>query len=279
MNTQLYDLMHRDVQDLTPDLEALTTSARRRGLSIRRRRQALGTLGALGVVAVVAAGATQLSAAPGPGRMADRPAATSPAVEGTVRATGEATAAGLAQLLAQAAEGRATRLAGQSPNDAASRDTYGELRWTPADGSGFSEVGLNVQPGFSWDIYRCTKGQVACSVTRSGGATLMTYEEVTQVPDGNGIRVVADLLRADGVRVVASATNGADLPGNKWQITRPRPPFTAEQLTRVVSQPWWGPRLPARLQAEGAALSGYTDLNEDRGDWVRGRPKVPTPSP
>jgi hypothetical protein len=279
MNTQLSDLMHRDVQDLTPDLDALTQAARRRGLSIRRRRQALSTLGAVAAVAVIAVGSTQLRGSAD----SSRPAATAPTTpapttqaSGTTRLSGEATAAGLRDLLGEVVQGRATSFAGQ--DSTVSYDSYGELRWFPADGSGFSDVGLNVQPGFESRIYHCQAWQVACTVTRSGGAKLMTFEEVTEVAGGKGIRVTADLLRADGVRVVASATNGAELPANKWHITRARPAFTAQELALVVGQSWWGPRLPAELQREGAALPGYTDLDSDRGDWLDGSPTAkPTP--
>jgi hypothetical protein len=287
MNNQLHDLMHRDVRELNPDLTALTIAARRQGLSIRRRRQALSTVGAAGIVAVVVVAATQLPWASSDTRT---PSATTPAsalptptspldVPGTAALTGEGTAAGLRHALESVADGRSTDFAGQSSTVEASRDSYGELRWHPADGSGFSEVGLNVQMGFDEDIYRCTQWQVACTVTRSGGATLMTFEEVTRTSGGNGIRVTADLLRADGVRVVASATNGEDLPANKWRITRPRPPFTAQQLTRVISQPWWGPRLPAGLQQAGKSLIDYTDLNANGGDWIDGQPPKATPTP
>jgi hypothetical protein len=288
MNHQLHDLMHRDVRELNPDLTALTIAARRQGLSIRRRRQALSTVGAAGIVAVIAVAATQLPWATGDTRT---PAATAPAsvqpsptppleVPGTAVLTGEGTAAGLRYALESMAEGRSTDFAGQPSDVNVSGDSFGELRWHPADGSGFSDVGLNVQPGFDEDIYRCEDWQRACTLTRSGGATLMTYEEVTGTAGGNGIRVVSDLLRVDGVRVVASATNGEDLPSNKWRITRPRPAFTAEELTRVVSQPWWGPRLPAGLQQAGKALPGYTDLDADRGDWIDGQPSAEaTPTP
>ncbi len=292
MNNQLHDLMHREVRELTPDVSALTAAARRQGLSIRRRRQALSTLGAVGVVAAIAFGSTLLpdpTSAPGTAATppAETPATVTPSptspldAPGTVRVTGEATTAGLRYLLEDTFEGHATDFAGQASTARVSRDSYGELRWNPADGSGFSDVGLNIQPAFAEvEIYRCRDWQVACTVTHSHGATLMTYEEVTSVADGEGIRVVADLLRADGVRVVAFAINGRELPANKWQITRPRPGFSAEQLTRVVSQPWWGARLPAGLQKEGESLPDYTDLNADRGDWIDGQPQAKaTPSP
>lgn len=289
MNTQLHDLMHRDVQELVPDLDALTAAARRRGLSIRRRRQALGTLGAVAAIAVVAVGATQLQGtADGREPAASLPTTLAPA-SGTVPATGEATTAGLRDLLDEMAGGRAAQFAGQDSTE--SQDSYGELRWFPADGSGFSDVGLNLQPGFAdrpvtladvrhTKIYRCESWQVACSVTRRDGATLMTYEEVRPTAAGNGIRVTADLLRADGVRVVASATNGADLPANKWRISRPRPALSAEQLTSIVSEPWWGPRLPAQLGQEGKQLTGYTDLDEKiDGQWAYRLPDSATSTP
>ena len=63
----------------------------------------------------------------------------------------------------------------------------------------------------------------ACRVTTLGdGSLLRTYAEHTQAAEGGtGERLVAEHL-TDQARVVASATNGFEGPGNHWDITRPR---------------------------------------------------------
>jgi hypothetical protein len=208
------------------------------------------------------------SSGPSAGSPASEPTPGSTAATGTVPLTGRATVAGLRQLVEEIAEGRSAEFAPQASPEGSAESTaesYGRLRWLPADGSGFSDVGLNLQPGFRpadlapgarslsevgaslSNIYRCEPWQRACSVTREGGAILMTYEEVTPTAGGDGIRVTADLLRTDGVRV-----------------SRPRPALSAEQLTSIVSAPWWGPRLPAELRRAGKRLPSYRPERRDR---------------
>ena len=73
------------------------------------------------------------------------------------------------------------------------------------------------------------------------------------------LRRVADLLRVDGVRVVASSSNGRELSGNRWDITRDKPPLSYTQLYLVVSNPWFGPTMDERFSR--VTLSDYTDLD------------------
>lgn len=270
MSTSLHELMHRAVEDTVPDLGRISTAARSRGLAIRRRRQALSAVGAATALVVIVLGAGQLGGpaqhgAPAAGApRASEPASTpaSPTPARTVPLTGRATVAGLISTVSAMAPGTPSNLRGQ--DSAVSSDTYGEMRWTPSDGTGLSVIGINVQPGFkSTEIYRCRAWQVSCRVIhRAQGATLMTYEEHTPTAAGDGIRTVADLFRTDGVRVVASSTNGIELPASRWKLTRPRPYLSTSQLYLVVAEPWWGPTIDERLQQQGLRLPSYDDLTQ-----------------
>ena len=157
-----------------------------------------------------------------------------------------------------------------------SEEAYAELHFQPSDHGGYSLVGINVQPAFAeTEIYRCRSWQLQCRVLHpTADSTLMTYEEHSQTAEGLGIRVVADLLRADGVRVIASSSNGEELPANHWRVTRDRPPLSATQLYLVDSEPWWGPTMDERFADAGTRLSSYTDLDADRGDWLHGNPST-----
>ncbi len=104
----------------------------------------------------------------------------------------------------------------------------------------------------------------ACRVsTLPDGSLLRTYaEHSASVSGGTGERLVAERVVGQ-VRVVASATNGFELPANDWDITRPDAVLSTEQLTAVVSQPWWGFELPGGvLRGAGRALvHGVLDVS------------------
>ena len=271
MTTDLQDALHRAVDDLHPDLARIADSARRRGLGIRRRRQVLGAVGAAVSVTAVLAGSAllvdprtgQQPSADGPARTRLAPAPVFDVADGTRPLTGAATTAGLRDTMASLQAGHADDFAGQqSPGRI--RESYGTLTWHPLDGSGVSVLGVNVQPRLYYGrgIFRCSAGQHRCEVTHpTPDSTLMTYEEHTRTDAGTGITLVVDLLRADGLRVSAHATNGLDLGGDRWRVTRARPALSVAQLTTLVQQPWWGRRLPTALGEEGRRLPGYADLD------------------
>jgi hypothetical protein len=101
-----------------------------------------------------------------------------------------------------------------------------ELQWQDADAVGVSVVGINVQFHGQF-VSRCVPEdlqQADCEeATLPNGDKLTTYTETIPGQDGMGVRRVADLLRADGVRIAISATNGFQLPKGGWDITRPQP--------------------------------------------------------
>jgi hypothetical protein len=263
------------------DLHRLARVARSEGTRARRRQRGVALLGSAALVGVVAGGSALLlgpdpdraAALPVPGvtpsaTATDAPTASptdvasaTPTSEPTLDPadtgpfTGRGIAAALRFAVSDVEAGRAGAFAGQATDEA-----FGQLDWTDADGLGVSVVGVNVQPQMDF-VTSCTEAYVHhCTSSHRDGGTLTTYDELTPVRDGVGVRRVADFLRADGTRVVASATNGYDLPSNQWDVTRTQPPLGFAELARVVSQPWWGAELPTYFLEQGRALAPYDDL-------------------
>lgn len=264
----LHDHMQRAVDGAEPDLDRLSRVARAQGTRLRRRRQGVTALGAMAAVSVLAVG-VGLSAGGQPGgqRAADpaggpaaSPGATSD-LSRTAPLTGRGATAALAHVVASLEDGTASGFRGQGTP--AHHESYSELQWDDG-GGGVSVIGLNVQPGMRHET-SCRSVVAWCSVRKDENGTLTTYEEHTPVAEGVGIRRVAELVRADGVRVVVSSSNGHDLPRSQWDLTRPQPALTTEQLVRIVRQPWWGAELPARFDEQGEALEGYVDFESAVG--------------
>jgi acylphosphatase len=90
------------------------------------------------------------------------------------------------------------------------------------------------------DFYSCAgresagARQISCSARNlDDGSVLITYEQ----REGDLVRRVADVLRADGTRVVITAVNGAD--GKYGPATSEAPAYTQAQLAAVASSPEW----------------------------------------
>lgn len=255
----LRDELHRSVEDVSLDLDRLTAGARRQGLGIRRRRQALSVVGvAAAAVAAVgagvwAAGLPQAETRVAPAATGAATPAPSPSTAPDRPATGPATAAVLDTAAHRLLDGTSDTFEAQGT--AGSGETWASLHWTPQDGSGAGTLEVNMQPGFDApEIYRCRPWQSACHVTRQGGATLMTYEERSPYAGKVYVRRVADLLRADGVRVVVSNTNGFDLASNKYDVKRPQPAFSSDQLVRIARDRDFSPMMSAAVFARAAKL-------------------------
>ncbi len=276
--TDLRDRMHDTVSHHHADLATLTARARLQGTSLRRRRRQAVVGSALALVALVAA-----TGVAGAGLLANRhtehqqhpdvtsegPPAPAPAAD-TTPATGRVTAAALYAAVTDLVRGTGTDFAGQGPEQggASTRNTYAEFTFSPADGSGEGEIGVNVQdPSILDDNERgisaregfvCTEWMDTCQVTTlADGSLLRTYAEHTPAAEGGiGERLVAELL-TDQIRVVASATNGFDGSLNHWDITRPQAVLSIDQLTTVVTQEWWGFDLPAEF-AGARDVPSYT---------------------
>ena len=146
-----------------------------------------------------------------------------------------------------------------APEAGFSGDYYAQLVFD--DGAGAGEVGLNVQFGMGF-VSTCENSSwaVRCrSRALPGGGRLTTYDEESAAAGGTHVRRVADLLRADGVRVVVSASNGFDLSANQYDVRRPEPAFTVEQLAAIVRLDFSGDTLPGRYLEAGEQLRPFEE--------------------
>lgn len=286
----LHDHMDRATETVTTDLDRLSRAAQNDGTRIRRRRHGLmaaGTAAAVATVAATSFAITAIGSDDATQRADDlqtTPSQAAPAGKATtVPLTGRSTVAALESAIKLVADGSFDRYAGQgdatSPGDLG---TYGEVRFTPSDGSGFGMVGINVQDGQMIEDL----GKFGCndqfmldcaSRTLTNGDRLRTYREQ---PDGVGdVRQVAEIWTAgDELRIVASANNGTDLGSNQWDIERPDAVLTPKQLVQIVSQGYWGFEIPERFDAAGQQLSPYNNLDaeDDTSQPPGGQPLRPS---
>jgi hypothetical protein len=272
--TTLRDRMHETVDHDHTDLATLVERSREQGTKLRRRRRLAAAGAAVAMLAVVAAGAVAAggllpggSATPVAGdgggkhhaQAVDKPAKAHVAPKASTEtqpADGRLTAAALYAAVTDVVPGAGSDFAGQSPYPD-TRDTYAEFAFTPADGSGAGLVGVNVQDAQILategagprEGFHCLDWMRECQVVdQPDGSLLRTYAERSEAAGGGtGIRLVAERLTPDGVRVVASATNGFEGPSNQWDIRRPDAVLSIAQLVEVVSPTWWGFALPAEL--------------------------------
>lgn len=269
----LHDHLERDLHarvsqgDCYLDVARLGRVARTQGTRVLRRRRAVAVVAGVSAVTVAAVGVSAVPHGAGDGARDLVAAGVSnsrsnsaqndfdPAHPGpTGPATGRGLAAALRWAVADLQDGSATNFGGQEAHE-----WYANLEWTSADGQGVSVIGVNVQNDMRHG--NCDSTYLDCrESTLSDGSLLMTFEEHTAVADGTGISRTADLMRSDGVRVVVSATNGFDLPSSQWDITRPQPPLSAAQLTRLAQEPFWGATLPTYFLEQGRDLQPYEAL-------------------
>lgn len=290
----LHDLMRESVDHATRrtpiDTVALAASAQRDGARLRRRRQGLALGGSVAAIAVLTLGVSALpgfggseapeaayadtSATPAPPVVSPAPTdgtTTDPLVSETpappaslVPITGRATTALLRDLALAQRPGAASEYAGQD----AGGEPYGEFVLTP-EGEGLGVVGINVQPIAILDgePRDCSpRFMRQCQVTTlDNGDLLRTYAEPgVPTAGGQGQRIVAELLSPErGLRVVASATNGRDLPNNKWDLTRVDPVLDFGQLSAIVLDSQWGLRVDQRYVAEGRDLAPFRDFDAE----------------
>lgn len=281
----LHDQMNDAVADVHVDPERLTSAARSRGGRIRRNRRLGTTIGGVAAAGILAVGLAVAvpgdDPAPSKTPVANDPSDTPSPSTGDgppVQIDGRSTVAALRAAVLEVADGDTTAYAGQSgfpigeterrvgEDPAGLEDTYGEFELTPASGGGPGVVGVNVQHASVLDgfPFNCTyEWMIDCEIHQlPGGDRVRTYADVpVPTAEGDGLRVVADILspRRD-LRVIASATNGFDLPNNEWDVTRPEPVLSSDQLADVVSQDWWGFKLPARFAEEGKELNPYEEI-------------------
>lgn len=273
----LHDSMQQAVDDVDIDLDRLARVSRAQGTRLIRRRNGVALVGAaataLGafVIGTAALETGSPSSAPSTGQAAER--SESLDLADTGRITGRGAAAGLRFAVSQLEDGTAIKFSGQDPNPGDDNvGASGRFEWLEPNAPGISIVGINVQTGPDVADYvpQCTPlfGGVPqepldhCHTEQfADGSRVMTYAEHQQVSDGVGIRRTAELMRPDGTLITAFSTNGYELVKEyDWDITRPAPGLTFNQLTDIVSQPWWGAQLPADLLAQGRDLDGYNAI-------------------
>lgn len=264
MSHDLPELMQRAVRDEHPDLGGLAHAARRRGLGIRRRRQALGLVGAATAVAVVWGGVQVVGTTP------DGTAASQNG--GSVTATGASTAAALTDALDALDAGTATEPAGrggQGPGQLRG-ETFAQVLWNPYDGSAPSVVQVSVRPAQEAGDDSCDAEPattVDCAVRRlaSGELVKVTEQVGADAPGSESSSVV--VVRVDGVRVAAGASNGVRIDADTWQTLRERSALDVDQLTRIAR---W-PALGLRVDAARSDPEGYLDLDLNPGRrWLQG---------
>lgn len=269
--TRLRDAMAEAVAPAIPDADHLVAVARRRGLGIRRRRQALG---AVGVAAALGLGvlAPTLIAGDGGARPDGTVVGTQPRTLGDGPLdplTGRSTAAALVYAVGLRAEGTATDIRGAADPDKYP-SSYAILRFTPQGSDTAGEIAVNVDSGFTRgetkpgdteraNINLCQPFMRACTSTLlADGSRLTTYDDPSSYSDG--VRRVASLYRPDvDLRVVVSASNGIDVTERDEKVTRTEPVLSSDDLAAIATQPWWDAKLPRDFTTQGAGLADYSD--------------------
>jgi hypothetical protein len=275
VETKLRSAMAEAVAPAHADTDRLVAAARRRGMGIRRRRQALGAVGVAAAVGLVVTAPTVIAGSRG----TDIAPAASMSVGSTPLAmdssqtqplTGRSTAAALLYAVGLQGRGTATDFHGQG-GDASGPAGYAFFRFTPEGGARAGEVAINVQrfwtsPAKQGDklagrLAQCDSWMEDCTTaTLPDGSRLLTYGDRSDYGDRKGIRRVVELYRTDQVRLVVSASNGYDVTERDERITRSQPVLTTAQLEAIVTQPWWGPDLPIRFTELGATLKPYSSI-------------------
>ena len=264
VETNLSAAMADAVAPTRPDVDELVSASRRRGLGIRRRRQVLGSVGVAAALGLAVLAPSVVAGDRGSEAGPTVSSGTTPQtidVADTSPFTGRSTAAALQYATLEVApDGRTSHVAWQDPVGSGSGETYARFQLALPGDAENGEVGINVQPNFggkaAQDVRTCSDWMRNCTVDRRGdGSVLVTYEDVSTYGSG-GYRLVASLLRADDVRIVASASNGIDVTERAERVTRETPPLTAAQLVAIVDQPWWGPELPTSFARSGEKLEG-----------------------
>lgn len=279
----LHDQLARDLarHDATgPDIAALTGAARREGQRLARRRQSASVVGSALLVLVIA-GVT-LGVDPGEGGRSDvvaPPVATdgtppdpsSPTVAPSTAAgpgaeTGPATARGAVAALISAlgeVSGAATSgYYGQDPlPQYDSLDYYAMVQLN--DGAGAADVGINVQFLDGVPTGGCPVAAGGCRIeVQSWTGGQFAFYEVTGDKGPEDVRRVVELVRTDGVRVVATSSNSVDRPDGSTELTRSDPPLTYGQLRDIVEQGYWGADLPQSFLRAGQKLEPFKTAAE-----------------
>jgi hypothetical protein len=271
VETRLRDAMADAVAPAVPDTEHLVASARRRGLGIRRRRQALGSVGVAAALGLAVLAPTVIAG----DRGGDAPIAIgnqAPSFDSnrTSPITGRSNAAAVLYAVGQEVSGTATDFSGQASSSDGIVMAFGQLSLVPSGDANAGQVGVNVQlappatqakGGEKDPGDRCDAFMERCDVTHlADGSVLRTYQLTSEYGDHSGLIRVAEINRPDHLRVLATASNGHDITERDEQVTRTAPVLTTAQLVGMVTQPWWGVRLPTYFVEQGDQLKPYNAI-------------------
>jgi len=275
--TKLRTAMAEAVAPEVPDTDHLVSSARRQGLGIRRRRQALAGVGIAAALAVATAAPLTIAGSTssredglsvGTQTRSFDPSQTSPI-------SGRSTAAALVYAVGQEANGTATGFRGQVTSADGIVMAYGAFSYSPDGSSNPGQVGVNVQlvppetqakdprKGGDGELAddRCDTFMEHCEITHlADGSVLRTYQLTSEYGDRHGLVRVAELNRPDHLRVLATASNGYDITERDEQVNRVQPVLTTAQLVDVVTQPWWSAELPTYFADQGDQLKPYNAI-------------------
>ena len=263
------------------DVVLLAERAKSQGARLRRRRRLSVATGSLAVAAVLAAGvasATQLLPGPPEASLVTGFAAQG---EATVPVTTRSLTAALQAGVAEVADGTASEFEGfltyagaakvHDPLvDDKERDSYqASFTFAPADGSPGATVSAVLADKAGMDDNKTTAEDnfttciedldEDCQVTTlPDGSLLKTYVRHSIGSTGQRAYEILTAERMVGDTVVrVEATNGGELTEAGNVVTRPHPTLSVDQLTEIVSQPWWGYDLPQEFADAGADLPGY----------------------
>jgi hypothetical protein len=276
VETKLRSAMAAAVAPTASDADQLVALARRRGLAIRRRRQALAAVGVAATVGAIALAPSLVAGDHGTqGRTSVMVGTTTTSLDtsSTAPFSGRSTAAALLYAVGLEARGSATGFHG-SATDRDMAESYAFFTFTPQGSSTAGQVAINVQTDWAQgpakngdqprtEVGRCQSFMTQCTSTRlADGSTLTTYDD-DSTHGSRGIRRVASLYRpADDTRIVVSASNGFDVTELDEQVNGDEPVLGTGQLVAVATQPWWGRRLPAYFTAQGDRLDDFTGIDD-----------------
>ena len=265
--------LHQSLDDQHIDLSLLATRARTQGTYLRRRRRLSAVTASVATVAVLAIGVSSAAMLlPGPPDPAPVTAFAGPA-NASVPATGRAVTAALHAAVTRVADGTVDRIHGGRLADlvddadqgttqadrTVAESVNGSFAFTPAGATSPGEVSLTIRHQVHddelWDLLtalRCPAGALDCThSTLPDGAGLMTYRTRGASPSGDpaGFEVAYAERVVGDVIVTAWAANGLDSPimEGRGLPNQPNAVLSVEQLSEIVSLPWWGVEIPAEV--------------------------------
>lgn len=268
----LHDHLTQAVDHAETDLDRLVANSRKGGTRLSRQRKALGVAGVAAGAVLAVSVTTSLSHGPASETPREQPAAspTEPFnSDDTGRITGAGVTAALLYSVSELQSGTATSFEGQDPNPGLiDVGANGQFSWTETGAAGMSIINITVS---SDAVNAAELGCIPifggrpqepledCQASRlPDGSDVITYRQTQRVESGLGIRRIAQVLRPDGTSVRVTSSNGREIVRRfDWDITRPKPALSYEQLRQIAIKPWWGAEIPTYFLEQGPDLDPY----------------------